>query len=140
MASLVLRFLGHQDIHIHNKLQFLWGRFKNMQIPWNLPLDLPPYAKDRYSVVFPVITKCPSCRASVRLQRHVLYPRNVLFKAREYRIDYAVTFALLAAGPFPFCPGFSCPTSNTQRIPSCRACVDVSRTLKPCVPSTAANS
>lgn len=58
-----------------------------MQIPWFLPVKLSVYAKDRYSVVFPVISRCPCCQAGVRLIRHGFYQRNVLLKANEFRIN-----------------------------------------------------
>ena len=58
-----------------------------MQILWKLPVKLSVYAKDRYSVVYPVISKCPCCNASVRLRRHGFYKRNVLVKNKCFRID-----------------------------------------------------
>lgn len=58
-----------------------------MQIPWKLPVKLSVYAKDRYSVLYPVISKCPCCNASVRLRRHGFYKRNVLVKNKCFRID-----------------------------------------------------
>lgn len=58
-----------------------------MQIPWNLPVKLSTYAKDRYSVVFPVLTKCPCCNSAVKLKRHGFYERNALAGNRCYRIS-----------------------------------------------------
>lgn len=58
-----------------------------MQIPWNLPVKLSTYAKDRYSVVFPVLTKCPCCNSAVKLKRHGFYERNALAGRRCYRIS-----------------------------------------------------
>ncbi|MCG9969980.1 DUF6431 domain-containing protein [Pelotomaculum terephthalicicum JT] len=58
-----------------------------MQIPWNLPVKLSIYAKDKYSVVFPVLTKCPCCNSAVKLKRHGFYERNALAGKRCYRIS-----------------------------------------------------
>ncbi len=58
-----------------------------MQIPWNLPVKLSIYAKDRYSVVFPVLTECPCCSSTVKLKRHGFYERNALAGNRCYRIS-----------------------------------------------------
>lgn len=58
-----------------------------MQIPWNLPVKLSTYAKDRYSVVFPVLTKCPCCNCAVKPKRHGFYERNALTGRRCYRIS-----------------------------------------------------
>jgi len=58
-----------------------------LQIPWNLPVKLSIYAKDRYSVVFPVLTKCPCCNSAVKLKRHGFYERNALAGKRCYRIS-----------------------------------------------------
>ena len=58
-----------------------------MQIPWYLPVKLSIYAKDKYSVVFPVLTKCPCCNCAVKLKRHGFYERNALAGKRCYRIS-----------------------------------------------------
>jgi hypothetical protein len=58
-----------------------------LQIPWNLPVKLSIYAKDRYSVVFPVLTKYPCCSSTVELKRHGFYERNALADNRCYRIS-----------------------------------------------------
>lgn len=58
-----------------------------MQIIWNLTVDIKTYAKDRYSVVYPVMTECPCCCAQVKLERHGFYQRNALVRTKCYRID-----------------------------------------------------
>jgi hypothetical protein len=61
----------------------------SLQIIWPLSLkQLPSYAADRDSVVFPVPEVCPHCRSSRPLIRHGFYSRNAVVKAgNEYRID-----------------------------------------------------
>jgi len=58
-----------------------------LQIPWNLPVKLSIYARDRHSVVFPVLTKRPCCNSAVKLKRHGFYERNALAGNRCCRIS-----------------------------------------------------
>jgi len=58
-----------------------------LQIPWVPGVSLNKYAKDRDSVIFPIISKCPICRAKIKLYRHGYYSRNVITPKQEYRID-----------------------------------------------------
>lgn len=58
-----------------------------MQIIWNLRVKLSTYAKDRNSVVFPVLEQCPMCGAGTRLVRHGFYSRYALFKDHCYLLD-----------------------------------------------------
>jgi len=58
-----------------------------LQIIWSLPVKISIYAKDRNSVMFPVIEKCPICGTGAKLVRHGFYSRYALFRNRSYRLD-----------------------------------------------------
>ena len=80
-----------------------------MQITWFLPVKLSTYAKDHYSVVFPVINRCPCCQAGVRLTRHGFYQRNVLLEANEFRINICRYFCPSCRRTVSLLPHFLLP-------------------------------
>lgn len=88
-----------------------------MQIHWDFKLSPAQYARQgREYITFPLLLKCPACKANVRLLRHGFYSRNFLATSSESRIVICRYLCRSCRVTISLLPSFLLPRFQRCRI------------------------